>query len=87
MAAATSGKEDGRLNPKTINAIFNEVTAFAGLKGKSPHDARHTMGRKIMEAKKNAAAVARQLNHSNLSFSAQYARVTSAELLDVIDED
>lgn len=44
---------------------------FAHVKGKTPHSARHAMGRHIMEKTKNPAAVQRQLGHSNVAYALQ----------------
>jgi Phage integrase family len=63
-----------------INMIWNEVCQLAHIRGKTPHSARHAMGRHIMQKTGNAAAVQRQLGHSNVVYSLQYARITDAEL-------
>jgi integrase len=76
----------GRLNPVNINAIWNEVCKLAHVKGKTPHSARHAMGRHIMEKTGNVAAVQRQLGHKNAAYSLQYSRITEEELNDVVDE-
>jgi len=76
----------GRLNPVNINAIWNETCALARVKGRTPHSARHAMGRHIMEKTGNVAAVQRQLGHKNAAYSLQYARITEQELNQVIDE-
>jgi site-specific recombinase XerD len=44
------------------------------------------MGRHIVSKTGNLAAVQRQLGHKRLDYSAQYARITAAELQDVLDE-
>lgn len=76
----------GRLSPRTINAIWRQVCDAAGVEGKTPHSARHAMGRHIMEKTGNAAAVARQLKHKNLSYSLQYSRVTADEMAQILNE-
>jgi integrase len=76
----------GRLNPVNINAIWNEVCKLAHVKGKTPHSARHAMGRHIMEKTGNVAAVQRQLGHKNAAYSLQYSRITEEELNDVVDD-
>jgi len=78
---------DGRLTPKVINTIWNQVRDFAGVdKDKTPHSARHGMGVFIMEKTGNVAAVQRQLGHKNASFSLQYSRITNDELKKILDE-
>jgi site-specific recombinase XerD len=76
----------GRLTPQVINAVWNEVSQLAGIKGKTPHSARHAMGRHVMEKTGNVAAVQRQLGHKNAAYSLQYARITDQELQTVVDE-
>ncbi len=78
---------DGRLTPKVINTVWNQVRDFAGVdKDKTPHSARHGMGVFIMEKTGNVAAVKRQLGHKNASFSLQYSRITNDELKRILDE-
>jgi site-specific recombinase XerD len=69
-----------------INAIWNDVCQLAHVKGKTPHSARHAMGRHIMEKTGNVAAVQRQLGHKNAAYSLQYSRITEDELNDVVDD-
>jgi site-specific recombinase XerD len=44
------------------------------------------MGRHIINKTGNVAAVQRQLGHKNAAYSLQYARITEAELQEVVDE-
>ncbi len=48
--------------------------------------ARQAMGRHIIEKTGNIAAVQRQLGHKNAAYSMQYARITSKELNEVVDD-
>ena len=68
-----------------INSIWKDVCS-AGVGGKTPHSARHAMGRHILEKTGNVAAVQRQLGHKNAAYSSQYARVPRDELNTVLDE-
>ena len=86
LAPATNAHGDGRLNTKVINTVFNEVCCLAGVEGHTPHDARHAMGRHLIEKTGNIAAVQRQLGHTNAAFSIQCARVTDQELADALDD-
>ena len=86
LAAGTSKNSNGRLSSAAINGIWNQVCRAAGVEGKTPHSARHAMGRHIMEKTGNAAAVARQLKHKNLSYSLQYSRVTADEMASILNE-
>jgi integrase len=64
LAAATVvNSSAGRLIPKVINTVWNEVCRLARIRGKTPHAARHAMGRHIMNKTGNVAAVQRQLGH------------------------
>jgi integrase len=69
-----------------INSIWNEVAEIARVEGKTPHSARHAMGRHIIEKTGNIAAVQRQLGHRNAAYSIQYARITAEELGAVLEE-
>jgi integrase len=77
---------NGKLSVDAINDIWNEVCEAAGVKGKTPHSARHAMGRHLMDKLQNIAAVQRQLLHKNAAYSVQYSRVTDEELGEAIDE-
>ena len=59
---------------------------MARVTGKSPHAARHAMGRHIIDKTGNIAAVQRQLGHRNVAYSMQYARVSNKEMLDVLND-
>jgi integrase len=86
LSPETNAHGDGRLNPRVINTVFNEVCSLAGVEGHTPHDARHAMGRHLIEKTGNIAAVQRQLGHTNAAYSIQYARVTDQELADALDD-
>lgn len=80
LSAAENSHGDGRLNARMINTIWNRVCEEAGVEGKSPHSARHAMGRHIMKKTGNVAAIQRQLGHKNATYSLQYNRITEKEL-------
>ncbi len=86
LSAATNAQGDGRLNPRVINTVFNEVCSLPGVEGHTPHHARHAMGRHLIEKTGNIAAVQIQLGHTNAAYSIQYARVTDQELADALDD-
>ena len=86
LPAATVVNSKGRLTPQTVNTVWNETCRLAHIRGKTPHSARHAMGRHIMKKTGNAAAVQRQLGHSNVAYSLQYARITDEELQDLLDK-
>ena len=86
LPAATIRNSKGRLAPLVVNQIWNEVCAVARVTGKSPHAARHAMGRHIIDKTGNIAAVQRQLGHRNVAYSVQYARVSNKEMLDVLND-
>ncbi len=55
-------------------------------RGPHAHDARHAMGRDLIEKTGNIAAVQRQLGHTNAAYSIQYAKVTDQELAEALDD-
>ena len=71
---------------RSISAIWDEVCSLAKIKGKSPHTARHAMGKHNIEKTGNVAAVQRQLGHKNAVYSMQYARISDKELEDVLEQ-
>lgn len=80
LSAANNPHGDGRLNERWINTVWDAICAVAGVEGKTPHSARHAMGRHIMDKTGNVAAIQRQLGHKNATYSLQYARITEKEL-------
>lgn len=86
LSACTNPNGKGRLSATAINEIWNDVCKVADIKGKTPHSARHAMGRYIMEKKGNVAAVQRQLGHRNAAYSMLYSRITKKELNAVLDQ-
>ena len=86
LAAKTIALGTGRLSTRTINQIWDDICTTAGVAGKTPHCARHAMGVHLMKKFGNVAAVQRQLGHKNAAYSIQYARVTSDELQDALND-
>lgn len=86
LPASTVAQSSGRLAVNVVNQIWNEVTGIAGIEGKTPHSARHAMGRHLIEKTGNIAAVQRQLGHKNAAYSMQYARISERELAEVIED-
>jgi integrase len=86
LAAPNNPRARERLSANTVNVIWDEVCRTAGVEGKTPHSARHAMGKHIIERTGNIAAVQRQLGHKNAAYSMQYARITADELADVIND-
>ncbi len=86
LAAHNAPQGKGDIGAKTVNAVWNGVCELAGVKNKTPHSARHAMGRHLIEKTHNIAAVQRQLGHRNVKYSAMYARITSEELGRAINE-
>jgi integrase len=86
VPASTVPQSSGRLAVNVVNRVWNEVRELAGIEGKTPHSARHAMGRHIIEKTGNISAVQRQLGHKNAIYSMQYARITEKELADVIED-
>ena len=86
LSPATIAQGDGRLSPKVINTVWNEVCDLAQVKGHTPHDARHAMGKHLIEKTGNIAAVQRQLGHTNAAYSIQYARITDEELGNALED-
>ena len=87
LPVASVQNKEARLSPWSINQIWNDVFDRAGIEGKrTPHSARHAMGKHIMEKTGNLAAVQKQLGHKNAAYSMQYARITGEELKNVLDD-
>jgi site-specific recombinase XerD len=86
LPAADNARSSGRLSPVAVNRAWNEVAQKADVAGKSPHSARHAMGRHVVQKTGNVAAVQRQLGHRNASYAMQYMRVSEEELDDVVND-
>ena len=69
-----------------VNDVWNAVCRLANVHGRTPHSARHAMGKHIMAKTGNIAAVQKQLGHKQPAYSLQYARITAEELERVLDE-
>jgi integrase len=86
LPAADNARSSGRLSPVAVNRAWNGVAVKADIVGKSPHSARHAMGRHVVQKTGNVAAVQRQLGHRNASYAMQYMRVSEEELDDVVND-
>jgi integrase len=69
-----------------VNTVWHAVCRVAQVQGRTPHSARHAMGKHIMDKTGNIAAVQRQLGHRQAAYAMQYARVTAAALGRVLEE-
>ena len=86
LSPCTNPNGNGRLTVKVVNDVWNDVCKVAGIEGRTPHSARHAMGRYIIEKTGNVAAVQRQLGHKNAAYSMQYSRITDEELNVILDD-
>ena len=75
----------GRLTVRAINQIWSKVARHAMVEGKTPHGARHTVGRKIVRKTGSVAAVAVQLGHQNPKYSLAYDQPRREELQKALD--
>jgi integrase len=86
LAAATVPQGTGRLMVGVVNTVWNAVCQVAQVQGRTPHSARHAMGKHLMAKTGNVAVIQRQLGHRQAAYALQYARVTAEELGRVLDE-
>ena len=86
LSPCTNPNGSGRLTVKVINDVWNDVCRTASIEGRTPHSARHAMGRYIIEKTGNVAAVQRQLGHKNAAYSMQYSRISDTELNEILDQ-
>jgi integrase len=86
LAAATVPQGTGRLTVRVVNTIWNAVCRAAQVQGRTPHSARHAMGKHIIAKTGNIAAVQKQLGHRQAAYAMQYARATTEELARVLDD-
>ncbi len=86
LAAGSSRNRHGKLHPNAVNEVWNQVCGAAGVQGKTPHSARHAMGRYLIEQTGNIEAVQRQLGHRNAAYSLQYSRISEQELQDALEK-
>jgi integrase len=63
LPVSTICNSTGRLTPFVINQVWNKVCNIGQVSGKTPHSARHAMGRHIIDKTGNIAAVQRRLGH------------------------
>lgn len=85
LPANTIRNSSGQLTSVVVNQIWEEVCSIAQVSGKTPHSARHAMGKHIIDKTGNIGAVQRQLGHRNVAYSVQYARVSNKEMRDVLN--
>lgn len=86
LAAHNAPRGKGNVGEKTVNCVWDEVCELAGVTGKTPHSARHAMGKHLIDKTGNIAAVQRQLGHKNVKYSAMYARITGSELEGILND-
>ena len=86
LTAATVSQGTGRLTVRVMNTVWNAVCRVAQVQGRTPHSARHAMGKHLIAKTGNIAAVQQQLGHRQAAYAMQYARSTTAELGRVLDD-
>lgn len=86
LPAGGTQNKTGILNPNAINEIWDHICEKARVINRTPHSARHAMGRHIIAKTGNIAAVQRQLGHKNAAYSIQYSRVTKEEMDSVLND-
>ncbi len=86
LPASSVPQSSGRLAVLAVNDIWNAVCRLANVQGRTPHSARHAMGKHIIAKTGNIAAVQKQLGHKQPAYAMQYARITAEELERVLDE-
>ena len=85
LPASTVSQSSGRLAVLAVNDIWNAACRLANVYGRTPHSARHAMGKHIIAKTGNIAAVQKQLGHKQPAYAMQYARITAEELERVLD--
>ena len=85
LPALTMSQSPGRLAVLAVSDIWNAVCHLANVQGRTPHSARHAMGKHIIAKTGNIAAVQKQLGHKQPAYAMQYARITAEELEKVLD--
>ena len=83
LAANSIRRGDGQLTNRIWDAVCNK----AGVINRNPHSARHHMGNRIMKKTGNAAAVAKQLNHTRLEMALAYSAPTFNSIRDLLNEN
>ena len=61
--------------------VLNEVCSLAGVEGHTPHNARHAMGRHLIDKTGNISAVQRLLGYTNAAYFIQYGRLPTRNWL------
>jgi integrase len=85
LPALTVAQGKDQLSVKAINRIWQNVCTLANVTGKTPHSARHGMGKYLAKAR-GIEVVKRQLGHQNIGSSVAYARPSNREMQEVLDE-
>ncbi len=83
--SAAGSKGNGSISTRLINYIWDNTCQQADLEDKTPHSARHGMGRFLIDKTGNVSVVQQQLGHRNAAFSMEYARVTDEEIKGILD--
>ena len=84
--ADSEGQGQGRLTVGVVNTVWNAVCRVAQVQGRTPHSARHAMGKHIIAKTGNITAVQQQLGHRQAAYAMQYARATTEEVGRVLDD-
>ena len=84
-AACVAGK-GGRMSPQMVNRVWDHVRQYTGVSAtRTPHSARHWMGKHIMDKTGNPRAVQIKLQHDNVMYSMTYTDPTHDEIHDALN--
>ncbi|MGN7614542.1 tyrosine-type recombinase/integrase [Magnetococcales bacterium HHB-1] len=83
---ASSGRSNGKLNVRQINRIWSMVCEFAGVEDRTPHSARHSVIKHIVERTGNITAGQKQAGHADPSTTACYTIPTDGEIEKVMED-
>lgn len=76
-----------KMSPGIINRIWNRVCERAGVKGKTPHSARHHFAMKVLKHPDGTVqAVKEALDHQDPRYSMQYMGVSKNKIRKIVEE-
>jgi integrase/recombinase XerD len=67
----------GPLQKRQVQKLFYDYAEAAGLKARSVHALRHSMGVHLLEAGRNIEYIADHLSHKNIQNTRIYAQITN----------